>query len=440
VRVEESQATRIVFRGKDIETLGQSIDCGGCVRALVNGGWGFVSFNSLEGLAEKIDLAIRQATLIGAARKEQVRLADVPVVDDAVAVDYLRDPRATSLEEKTNLLRSYNDIIMSFGGHIMSSNVFYVDRLTKLYFANSDGTAIEQEKCDLSGGAYAIASEGGNTQMGRASFGSSNDFGVALGLEGKIREACQKAEDLLAAPVITGGQYTVVCGPVLSGIFAHEAFGHLSEADSLAENKAMQEVMKLGRKFGHEFLSIYDTGRTPGARGYLRYDDEGVATEQTPLIRDGVLVGRLHSRETAARLGERPTGNARAIDYAYPPIVRMRNTCIAPGEASFDDLLAGIKLGVFCDTSYGGETNGEMFTFSAGEAYMIRDGKLAELVRDANLTGNVFTTLQNIDLIGRDFKAHESPGGCGKSGQQPLPTSEWAPAIRIQNVVIGGKK
>ncbi|HBS92590.1 MAG TPA: TldD/PmbA family protein, partial [Firmicutes bacterium] len=223
------------------------------------------------------------------------------------------------------------------------------------------------------------------------------------------------------------------------GIFAHEAFGHLSESDFVYENPNLQAVMKLGTKFGGEFLNIFDTGLEIGARGYLKYDDEGVATEKTHLIKDGILVGRLHTRETAAKLGERPTGNARALDYTFAPICRMRNTCIRQGEASFEDMLKGVKLGVYTKGSYGGETNGEMFTFSADEGYMIRDGKLAELVRDVNLTGNVFTTLGNIDMIGKDFMPHESPGGCGKGGQVPLPTSEWAPHMRIQNVLIGGK-
>jgi TldD protein len=198
--------------------------------------------------------------------------------------------------------------------------------------------------------------------------------------------------------------------------------------------------MQLGAKFGEKFLNIYDSGLDVGARGYLKYDDEGVATEKTDLIKEGILVGRLHTRETAAKLKERPTGNARAIDYTFAPICRMRNTCIAPGEASFEDMLRGVKLGVYAKGSFGGETNGEMFTFSAGEAYMIRDGKVEELVRDVNLTGNVFTTLANIDMVGKDFTPHESAGGCGKGGQVPLPTSEWAPHVRIQNVVIGGQK
>ena len=118
----------------------------------------------------------------------------------------------------------------------------------------------------------------------------------------------------------------------------------------------------------------------------------------------------------------------------------MRNTSIERGQASFDDMVKDVKLGVCAIQSYGGQTNGEMFTFSAGEGYMIREGKVAELVRDVNLTGNVFQTLQDIDMVGADFCTHEMAGGCGKADQGPLPTSEWAPHIRIRNVVVGGNR
>jgi len=150
-------------------------------------------------------------------------------------------------------------------------------------------------------------------------------------------------------------------------------------------------------------------------------------------------VGRLHSRETAAALGERPTGSARAIDYSHPPIVRMRNTSIEPGDATFEDMIKDIKLGIYARRAGGGQTNGEMFSFNCGEAYMIRDGKVAELVKNATFIGNVFTTLKNIDLVGADFLPKEGAGGCGKGGQAPLPVSHWCPHIRIQKAVIGGR-
>ena len=149
-------------------------------------------------------------------------------------------------------------------------------------------------------------------------------------------------------------------------------------------------------------------------------------------------MGRLHSRETAARMGEKPTGNARAVNYRYAPIVRMTNTYIVPGTATFNDLIADIKDGVYAKNWYGGTTSMEMFTFSAGEAYRIQNGQIGEMVRPVTLSGNVFQTLENLDGIAGDLAMNEG-GGCGKGGQSPLPVANGSPHIRIQNCLVGGK-
>ena len=180
-----------------------------------------------------------------------------------------------------------------------------------------------------------------------------------------------------------------------------------------------------------------DGGAVDGLRGSYKYDDEGVPSTRTDLIREGVLVGRLHSRETAAKMGEPPSGNARAINHQFPPIVRMTNTFIEPGEASLADLLADVKDGVYACNWYGGMTSMEMFTFSSGEAYMIRNGRIEELVRPVMLSGNLFTTLRNLDAVGNDLDFNQG-GGCGKGGQSPLPVSNGSPHIRIRNCLVGG--
>ncbi|MBM4452669.1 MAG: TldD/PmbA family protein, partial [Chloroflexi bacterium] len=232
-------------------------------------------------------------------------------------------------------------------------------------------------------------------------------------------------------------EYTVILDPILAGVFAHEAFGHLSEADHVHENKRLQELMVLGRKFGSKHLNIVDGAAVPGLRGSYKYDDEGVPATKTYLIREGILESRLHSRETAAMMREKPTGNARAINYRYPPIVRMTNTFIEPGKVSFEDMLSEINEGIYAKDWYGGTTSLEMFTFSAGEAYMIRNGKIAELLRPIVLSGNVFTTLANINAIGNDLDMNQG-GGCGKAGQSPLPVSNGSPHIRIRHCLVGG--
>jgi len=188
-------------------------------------------------------------------------------------------------------------------------------------------------------------------------------------------------------------------------------------------------MMVLGRRFGKDILTAFDDGSLPGLRGTHKYDDEGTPTGRTDLIKNGILVGRLHSRETAAKMGEKPTGNARATGYRYAPIVRMTNTAIERGETSFADMIQDIKLGVYACDMYGGQTALENFSFSSAYAHMIRDGQIAEMVKDVILAGNLFTTLMNIDAVGSDFEWSQSGGSCGK-GQGGLPVTFGASRSR----------
>jgi TldD protein len=275
-------------------------------------------------------------------------------------------------------------------------------------------------------------------QQSRATLSSTSDYDAVVGRHQEVMDAADRAVALLAAQPAKGGEYTVICDPKIAAVFAHEAFGHLSEGDNVYENERLREVMVLGRRFGGPHLNIVDGAAIQGQPGTFKYDDEGTPTQKTDLIREGVLVGRLHSRETAGKMGEKPTGNARAESYRHQPLVRMTNTLIEAGNSSFDEMIADTKLGIFCKDWYGGSTTHEQFGFSCAEAWMVRDGKLAESLRGMTLSGNLFITLQNIDLIGRDFEWTESGGTCGKGGQA-APVGQGSPYIRIQKAVVGGQ-
>jgi len=431
-RLEESQRSHITYRGKELESIGQSAAAGGNIRALVRGGWGFVSFNDFNDLPNRIELAVKQAALVG---REKSQLAPVKAVVDTVASKE-DSPLDIPLAEKKRLLDEYNQIIWTTP-RLQTSVIGYADSHKKTIFLSSPGSHIEQQRTDITLRLSAVAAGDGDVQQSGLSLGSRGDFDAIRGLHKEVEAMAKHAVALLAAPQVKGGQYTVVLDPVLAGVFVHEAFGHLSESDFVYENDRLREIMVLGKQFGSKELNIVDSAARPNLRGSYKYDDEGVPATKTYLIKEGRLVGRLHSRETAAKMGEKPTGNARALNYRYPPIVRMTNTYIEPGQASFSDIIADIKEGVYAKNWFGGTTSMEMFTFSAGEAYMIRNGKLAEALRPVVLTGNVFTTLNNIDAIGNDLDMNQG-GGCGKGGQMPLPVSNGSPHIRISQCLVGG--
>jgi TldD protein len=434
VRLEESQSTRLTYRGPRLEEAGRTSSVGGNVRALVKGGWGFVSFNDISSLREKVKLAVKQATIVG---RETSNFSPVQTTQDTVPATVKKNPADVPLSEKKQILDEYNDIILSTPG-IQTSNIGYGDARKKVTFANSEGANIEQNRIDVSLRLNAVASGDGQVQQVGISIGSIGDFSVVENLQKDAREIAERAVRLISATQARGGEYTIVLDPILAGVFVHEAFGHLSESDHVYENPRLREMMVLGRKFGGKHLNIIDGAAVPDLRGSFKYDDEGTAAQKTYLIREGILEGRLHSRETAAIMGEKPTGNARAINYLFPPIVRMTNTYIEPSTMTFQEMISDIKEGIYARDWYGGTTSLEMFTFSAGEAYMIRNGKVEELLRSVVLTGNVFTTLNNIDAIGNDLDMNQG-GGCGKAGQSPLPVSNGSPHIRIRNCLIGGQ-
>ncbi len=434
IRLEESSSGRLVYRGERLEEAGRTSSIGGNVRALVRGGWGFVSFNNLGQLEDKVCLAIDQARHVG---REESKFSPVTPVTDIVEAEFKKNPCEISLAAKKDLLDRYNRIMLGTKD-IQTTSIGYGDIRKKVTLATSEGAYLEQSRIDLNLRLTAIASRNGDVQQVGISIGSKGDFSVVENLENQAGDVARRAVALLSAPHARGGSYTVVLDPVLAGVFVHEAFGHLSEADHIYENPQLKEVMVLGRRFGGKHLNIVDGAAVPGYRGTFKYDDEGTPAGKSYLIKEGILNSRLHSRETAAKMCEQPTGNARAINYLYPPIVRMTNTYIEPGVTTFQDMISDIKEGVYAKDWYGGTTSLEMFTFSAGEAYMIRNGKVEEMVRPVVLTGNVFTTLDNIDAIGNDLDMNQG-GGCGKAGQSPLPVSNGSPHIRIRNCLVGGK-
>lgn len=438
IRIEEKETSRVVFRGKELETANANLDKGGIVRCLIRDkGWGVTTFNDIDDLLNKVDQAY-QCARVGSV-PEPIELAPVAPVNKVLTVEMKRDFRDIPLAEKKSLAERYNQVVLGYSPKIIDSQSVYMDSFSHLILANSEGTYIEQDKPSVVIGTFAIARDGDNVQQAHETLASTQGYEYVLDKDELARKSAQNAVELLAAKPVKAGEYTVIADQMLAGVFIHEAFGHLSEADFVYENPKAREMMTMGRRFGKGILNVFDDGSIPNLRGTTLYDDEGTPARRNWLIRDGELVGRLHSRQTASKMGEQVSGNARAVNYRFPPIVRMTNTAIENSTTSFEDMIKDIKLGIYACDAYGGETMLENFSFSSGYAYMIRDGKIAEMVKDVILAGNLFTTLDHIDAIGNDFKWLNTGGGCGKGNQFPLPVGMGAPHIRIQNVIIGGK-
>ena len=220
-----------------------------------------------------------------------------------------------------------------------------------------------------------------------------------------------------------------------AGVFAHESFGHKSESDFMIGDDAMKKEWEIGKQVGSSMLSIIEDGKQPGS-GYVPFDDEGTSAREHYLIKEGRLAGRLHSAATAASLDEEPTGNARAINFEFEPIVRMTTTYIDKGEGTLDELIAGVEKGVLVETITHG-SGMSTFTLTPSLAYMIRDGKRAEPVRISVVSGDVFKTLGDIDGLSNEVELLSFVlGGCGKNEQMPLPVGFGGPWVRVKELSV----
>jgi TldD protein len=237
------------------------------------------------------------------------------------------------------------------------------------------------------------------------------------------------------------GTYTVVVDPEVLGLVVHEAFGHASEGDIVSSGESVLRG-KLGDKLASDMVTIIDEGTVEGGYFYP-FDDEGTKKEKTVVVENGVLKNFLHSRNTAHRLGGRPTGNARAQDFDNLPIVRQTNYYLEPRGFEFEEMIEGIEFGIYVrgKGAGGGEVEPGLgtFTFGVGPSKVIRKGQLAETVKGVVISGSILDTLKTVDAAGKDLKIKTSVfGGCGKEAQRAT-VGFGGPHVRVRKMTVGGR-
>ncbi len=437
IRLAENVSSSILISGENTESVTSGESVGGSIRVLKNGGWGFISFNDLSGIEKNAARCVEIAETAGGGNRRGV--AGSGPVKEEFSGSYIKDFREISLDEKFSLISSYNEIIRN-SRYIQSTSAVYRDTSTRYLYLNSEGAELTYNKMYCGISLSSIARDGAVIQPFSTSVAGNGGYEIVEGLEEDAEKVIKTAVDMLSAGSVPGGRHDVIVDPKLAGVFIHEAFGHMSEADSLYENPRMKELMELGKRFGPDELNVIDDGNMPGLSGYIPFDDEGIIPEKTYLIKNGVLAGRLHSRETAHRMKEEPSGNGRALGVMKQPIVRMTNTYIDNGTRTKNEIFESLDDGIYALNFIGGQTNLEMFTFTAGYGYEVRKGKKGRMFRDIVLSGNVFQTLGNIAMIGDDRVMYGGLGGCGKGGQSPLPVSFGGPHMLIKDVLIGGSR
>ncbi len=436
LRYEIKKETIIHFDGKELTQIGSNSTDGYVLRVLKNGGLASAVFTKANDAEQAMRSAVENAGLIAQHIDKPVRLAGVMAIKDNFQPQLNEDPRNVSMMEKLELTRQYNDIALQHD-KIVTTQVRYTELMRERYFVSSAGSEIREDLITTRLGGLLTSKDGNITQNVRVTSGGSDGFANVRNQEANFEKRTAIVLDLLNAKPVEGGEFNVILNPDMSGVFTHEAFGHFSEADIIETLPAMRNKMQIGSKLGNDALTIIDDATQLHQLGFFKYDDEGVPVRRVELMKNGILTGRLHSRRTAAEFDEPVSGHCVAEDFRYAPIVRMGNIYIEPGSLSFDDLVAQLDNGLYILDAKGGQTAGENFTFGAQYGYVVKNGKMGVMLRDINMTGNLYQTLQNIVAIGDDLTLSKS-GGCGK-GQMNLRSCNGGPHILVNHLVIGGE-
>ncbi len=436
-RAQRLTKTMLTLKEERVEAAKQGIESGVAIRVLVNGAWGFASVGSLDAaiLESAVSDACKMAKLASARLKTPIKLAPAKTVEDHVVAKPKKNPSDIPMEEKIKTALTVNKTSLGFDGRIKSCGVDYMDLMGSSFFVNSEGTSIEQDMLYVWARMTASAESNGVFTFSREEIGSTHGYELfdeyipeELGTK-----VAKRAIQQINAKSPKGGKFPVVLGPNVVGVFVHEAFGHLAEADLALSGGLLANNM--GKKLGSDLVTFYDDGTLEGSFGAFKYDDEGVASHKTLLIKDGVVAGLMHNRETAQKFNAEPTGNARAEDFRVEPIIRMRCTYMAPRDHAFEELLEGVKHGYYFKSFRGGQASLDG-TFQVGiqEGYEIVNGEIGCPVRNASISGNTLETLHKVDGVGKDFAL--DPGRCGK-GQTAF-ICDGGPHMRLSEVVVGG--
>ena len=349
--------------------------------------------------------------------------AKLDIVQRADRAARAYDPRITQVRA------SFNEEIQRI--LIVASDATYASD-TQPLSRFSIGVIAKDAAADGGKGATARGSSGGGGRV------AMSFYEMERTPEHYAREAGRQAILQLTAQNAPAGEMEVVLGPGWPGVLIHEAVGHGLEADF---NRKKQSAFAglMGQRVGTDKVTVADNGTMPGRRGSLNVDDEGLPTQNTILIENGILRRYMSDKLSARLMGIPSTGNGRRESYASMPMPRMTNTYMLAGEDEPADILRSVKRGIYAVNFSGGSvdiTNGK-FVFNANEAYLVEDGVVTTPVKGAMLIGDGAHALKQVSMVGHDLALDEGVGTCGKKGQG-VPVCVGAPTIKLDRMTVGG--
>jgi TldD protein len=393
-------------------------------------------YGHVDGLAEG-DLLRVAESVSQALRQEAREPAALAAVEPAPGHPVAERPDAVEQSRKAEMLRACDEAARSAGGEVVQARMGYAENGRRVEVFNSMGLAASDDRTRVRLGAQVVARRNGRVETGTDTRGGHAGFEVLRERPEEVAEsAARKALTMLDAVDAPTGRLPVVVGNGFGGVLLHEAVGHGLEADAV-QKRASVYAGRLGDQLAESFVTAYDDGRREGEWGSDGIDDEGTPTRRTTIIEDGRLTSYLYDVLRARKDGVGSTGNGRRESFRHVPVPRMTNTYFAPGEASKEDLIAGVERGLYAVSFGGGQVEPATgdFVFGVSEGYLIEGGRITSPVRGATLVGNGVEALRAVDGIAGDLKI--ATGFCGKAGQS-VPAGVGQPHVRIRELTVGG--
>ena len=348
---------------------------------------------------------------------------------------------AMANEAKVAALRRVDGLLRALDPRVQQVMVSLSGGVDTVLVARSDGVLAGDVRPLVRMNVQVIVEQNGRRESGYAGFGGRYGYEELLAddkPEKFAREALRQALVNLEAVDAPAGVMPVVLGAGWPGVLLHEAVGHGLEGDFNRKGTSTY-AGRIGQRVASKGVTIVDDGTLDGRRGSLNIDDEGMPTQCTTLIEDGVLVGYMQDSLNARLMGMAPTGNGRRESFAHLVMPRMTNTYMRAGPHDPEGMIRWVERGLFAVNFGGGQvdiTSGK-YVFSATEAYLIEDGKVTAPVKGATLIGNGPETMQKVAMIGHDMALDDGVGVCGKDGQS-VPVGVGQPSLLISELTVGG--
>lgn len=407
------------------------------VRVYVDGNsWGFTSTNALD--SKSVEKTLINAYRLGKAssilKGRRTPLKPRETARAEISSKPKRSPDNVSPKDILEIPSSAFRGAKEADPRIVDVKATYISIQDDKYFVCSEGSRIHQETTRILLFVNVLAKRNGMLCPASENLGHTGGLEIfdnvtphSLG-----KTVAEKAARLLKSKPPPPGKFQVVIHPTLCATLLHEAIGHPLEADIAMAGGGFGK--RIGELVSSPLVTIYDDGQVQGGLGYFPFDDEGVESKRTNLIENGVLKSFMHDRTSATQAGALPTGNAHAWDYSVEPLIRQTNIGIEAGESSVEEMIEDIKEGLFLEGTFGGQADVNAdFTFGFQSARQIKQGRLMEELRGANVAGNAIEVFKTIDAVGKE--AILRPGACGK--QQFAVQGRLVPAIRCE-ILVGG--